>query len=99
MTVTEILDLPDGTRIEYPGPTVADIRKVLKRARHRAYNPGSSSRAGYVVRKPRDVAYVHVTDAVDALLDLYAETLTAAGYIAERDKFSDSRLVVFKPAT
>jgi hypothetical protein len=85
---------PNGRAVLADAPDPVKVRSVLTRAGHPA---GGRDRLGWKVSKPRDVAYLQVTDTGEnrQALAQYKITLNQAGYAAEDDLHNPGGLVVF----
>ena len=97
--MSETLTSPGGRAVDYYGPSAAAVRRALDRGHHtKAAFPrkqGAIPTVGYVVRKPRDVAYVEVSATMRGLTTHYRRTLESAGYIVEDNRWRSGELIVF----
>lgn len=85
--------------VDYYGPSAVEIRKALDKAGHTKSTPGrtinSIPSVGYVVKKPREVAYVEVSATMNGYIARYRSTLERAGYIVTESPNHRSTLAVF----
>lgn len=94
---------PAGVTADSGGPTKAAVVSALVAGGHVKAASGRTSRSvptpGFLVLKPRDVAYVEVFSTMRGIGHGYARTLKAAGFIVEDDAHRFGRLIVFKTPT
>ena len=100
MSERETITTPGGSVADYDGPTAASVARALERGGHRRSVKGKTAKSipstGFVVLKPRDVAYVEVWATMRGFGSGYATTLRRAGFIVEDNRYHPGRLVVFK---
>lgn len=98
-TSGDYLDLPDGTRVSWRGPTSAEVARPLVRAGF-AKQPRAALVAGepgFAAVRPRGVAYVEVLLGRTDDAERFRAALQDAGFVVQGHTTRDDVLVVFEP--